>query len=425
MKIIKIDGLKILVSLYLFFAFSYCSIWGYWIFQNRALEMVYGGFIFLSAVFTLLNNPIQKKAISILMILIYFVLIVSKASFTYLLFFGGILVMVAVGIKSKYIEFFARTVNFFCCLQIIGMLVCKFLPQVYIHLFLPAFSGVDYYSKLYDSIMMGGTNIGFTCQNAHFAGFMVLGIANRICLYKDNKRYLKFRTTVYLILSVFGLYLSGKRAHFGFCFLALLITYYYMVYLKGKNNSRLNRAVGLITISSAGFFCLWIVSFLVEGTLINEIFDTIGSLGDSNVDVTTGRVDFWLVAIQLFKSNPILGIGWKKFFELKFYGQSYDVHNIYLQLLCETGIIGTMIFVLFFIVFIRKTLKIIRNRNTEASSKRIAILSLFYQIFFLLYGITGNPLYDSSYYKFYFILAAFINGISSATDNDISMRRKK
>ena len=135
---------------------------------------------------------------------------------------------------------------------------------------------------------------------------------------------------------------------------------------------------------------------------------TFGNLGESDVDITTGRVDFWKVAIQQFKENPILGIGWKAFWHFEFFGANYDVHNIYLQLLCEVGIVGSILFYLLFVMALYRAIKIVIRKNIDEKYKKVALFSVFYQVFFLLYGITGNPLYDASFYIMYFISIALI-----------------
>ena len=386
-------------------------------FENTLTERAYGVLIAGLMLLALLKNKIRINSLSVIMLLILFVMIASRASITYLLFYSALFVIVSIGVKEDFIVTLSCLINFFSCIQIIGMLICWMLPGIYVNIFLPVFSGIDYYSRLYDSVISGASNIGFTCQNAHFAGFMVLGMANRFILYRDNKPYLKQRTFIFLFLSIIGLYLSGKRAHFGFCLIALLIAYYFSVYLSQGKASRLKRFLGMSLLGCSIFLCLWIISFFVEGTLINQLFDTLSSLGDSDVDVTTGRVEFWRIALQKFRDEPVLGIGWKQFYKLKFYGKNYDVHNIYLQLLCETGLVGAIVFFILFAIVFAKTLSYLKKKTTDTYKKKIALFALFYQIFFLLYGVTGNPLYDASYYIFYFVCVAFITAVPAVKRN--------
>lgn len=64
--------------------------------------------------------------------------------------------------------------------------------------------------------------------------------------------------------------------------------------------------------------------------------------------------------------------------------------------MCETGIIGTIIFVLFYIsaiVIAYRNLKRISEYGNKASvtEQRNCLYAFIGQVYFLLYGLTGNP----------------------------------
>ena len=69
----------------------------------------------------------------------------------------------------------------------------------------------------------------------------------------------------------------------------------------------------------------------------------------SGQDITSGRLELYALAWNSFLEHPILGIGWDRFYTLvteEFqaihgYTTVEDVHNIYLQFLTETGLVGT------------------------------------------------------------------------------------
>lgn len=74
-------------------------------------------------------------------------------------------------------------------------------------------------------------------------------------------------------------------------------------------------------------------------------------LGDEGVLTTTvnegyfeggGRGPWLMQGVQLFLSNPLLGVGFGRYSIFGEYGQ-YP-HNIIIELLCEVGIVGTLIF---------------------------------------------------------------------------------
>jgi O-antigen ligase len=56
------------------------------------------------------------------------------------------------------------------------------------------------------------------------------------------------------------------------------------------------------------------------------------------------RVDLWEEGLQLFKANPLLGLGFDTYAYTKHVHGYKDSHNIYMKVLVETGIIGLLLF---------------------------------------------------------------------------------
>jgi O-antigen ligase len=76
-----------------------------------------------------------------------------------------------------------------------------------------------------------------------------------------------------------------------------------------------------------------------------------------------------------------------------------------LQLLSEAGIVGFVIYISWILnsVYISYiTCKNAVRMNVDVKDKKIIFFSLAFQIFFILYGVTGNPLYESMMFIPYF-----------------------
>ena len=87
------------------------------------------------------------------------------------------------------------------------------------------------------------------------------------------------------------------------------------------------------------------------------------------------------------------------------YNREYlDCHNVYIQLLCETGIVGFLIIIGLMIIILHKTYKLIDYHKKNKTMLPSLLFSLGYQIFFLLYCMSGNPLYDPQCYVLYFVV---------------------
>lgn len=144
------------------------------------------------------------------------------------------------------------------------------------------------------------------------------------------------------------------------------------------------------------------------------VHDSVDSLIDrftSDDDTYSGRTELYSLAFSLYTGHELTGIGWGVFRlnTVGFFGRadvSYAVHNVYIQLLCETGIIGLISFLIPVIVSllyaIKKYRRIAKNRIVSLEKTSVET-GLFLQLFFLGYCMTGNPLYDYNFCITYFI----------------------
>ena len=153
-----------------------------------------------------------------------------------------------------------------------------------------------------------------------------------------------------------------------------------------------------------------------------ELFLAISRLKEAGQDTgMNGRKNFWELAIYLWSEHKYTGIGmgtYQEFisrnmpFTFKVFKiqTAYAAHNIYYQMLAEIGIIGIILFISFFVCNIINSIKVIRNQYIKKDERllKYAYLSLMIQVWFLLYGCTGNPLYLVSQFYIY-LFAIMIN----------------
>lgn len=115
----------------------------------------------------------------------------------------------------------------------------------------------------------------------------------------------------------------------------------------------------------------------------------------------SGRDNLWDYAKGMFYDRPLFGYGIGTYNiycnDMGYFSGAMHAHNIYLQLLAEVGIVGFMMFITVFVTSLAETIKIVRNAiklSDNSALKVAALFSLYMQLFFLLYGIVGVPLYN-------------------------------
>ena len=124
------------------------------------------------------------------------------------------------------------------------------------------------------------------------------------------------------------------------------------------------------------------------------------------------RTVIWQNAVELIKQNPIIGYGLFSEVQIKnyiLYGIDH-AHNIFLELLLRTGIIGTVGYLWFLVGFIKKNRKVIYKRPIN-----IMLIVLLAQmiLFFMDFYVT--------FQYFYCFMGILYYGYSFAEKDEVSL----
>lgn len=189
-----------------------------------------------------------------------------------------------------------------------------------------------------------------------------------------------------MILSYFAIILTGKRSFMLLLPVALIALY--ILYVREH-----------LKVIHIVFIMILIVAFCIKS---GEIFDLVEKIlakgSNKGVIELSERGRFWQVALDMFKENPILGTGLNSF-DIKFNlsgirSIKYDfagAHNIYIQLLGETGILGIFFYLgAIFSSFFKGIKAVVVNKEAG----RITWIALAIGMILLIYGLSGNVIYQ-------------------------------
>ena len=242
---------------------------------------------------------------------------------------------------------------------------------------------------------------GFTDHYSTNGMFLAVGILLSFCRMR-----LKNTTANKLVfaLMIIAMMMSGKRAHFLFSFFAVFIYYYCLQRRKGGNAiSRWFRVAGIVL--TVAVVLLIVMQYIPALSAVLQRL----RLSDTGGDISNGRFMLWRIAINSIRSHPLRGIGWKTYANSLSWmystARTFDTHNVYLQLLCETGIIGFAVYMIWFVALYRLTFRVLvdaKLKLTRAAEQALGF-SMCFQTFFLLYCFTGNPLYEKIMFFPYFL----------------------
>ncbi len=251
--------------------------------------------------------------------------------------------------------------------------------------------------KLYNQ----GSIAGLTSHYSTNGMFLATGLVISAARYNSSKQ----RKDLFLIiLFLITLLMTGKRAHVLFGVAAIFVLYFY----SKSNENAVNKWVKtfgiILLVGCAGFIV--ISAFPGLSGMFTRFQDTL-----DGGDVSNGRFELWTLAVDGFKDNPVLGIGWKqyrnKISPLFSTATVFDTHNVYLQLLCETGIIGFTAYLIWFVRIFGETIRLFKKISMDkinlVEENYLVGFSLICQTFFFLYCFTGNPLYEMYMYIPYFM----------------------
>lgn len=297
-------------------------------------------------------------------------------------------------IFKKFILFAA----IFCA---IGVFFQLLFPSLFRSIVLPQFQNYQQIDKLETTFNARGSYYGFvndTSITARYISFAVAYLVISLTTERGRNKRLILPLIGFLIIS---LILTGKRTHAGGLIIALIVVYIASAGITQKFK-RILAAIVLIVVI---VLLLPTIANFVNIPGLNRIVVILNVLISEN-DVIGYRITLYEKAIAFFKENPIFGIGWRQYrnYVHNFKGYALNVHNIYLQLLCETGVIGLIFYSLFFTREYFQTKRGIQNVSVD----RTFILMIFFiQVFFLICGIAENELYDATAFAYYFIACAF------------------
>jgi hypothetical protein len=155
-----------------------------------------------------------------------------------------------------------------------------------------------------------------------------------------------------MLMLVLCLYHGERRAHIKLGYLVLIGTCGYCLLF---SLSRGGYAAFLVGVAFLGivrirkllvFAVILLVSWqaFVPGAVQERIMMTQDESGEIDNSAAT-RLALWEDAMEMFKRNPVSGVGMNTYAYLGRVGPYRDTHNYYLKVLVETGVIGFVFFV--------------------------------------------------------------------------------
>jgi len=403
-------GYNLIVLLLSIYMFSRMS-WGAWI-----SDWIIGGCLLLSAFIGLYlwikrTTSIRIDTFGILLISVYLIIFLRsnydlRNSFSSQ-FWGNyfpLLCILPVLFCLSYSDVWVILFKLICVLFALFyasiLTVCSINKNVYYDFFYPILF------KKYSSIfvyMAPNPGAGFSCDYGMTAVYVAIGMCVLLAdLFSSNQiKYRKIRIGTVLFL-FFALCICAKRSTLIGVIIGFIVLYIKLKDSKGKRY----RIVLFVFIS---FLSALLISLYIPS--INNVVDRTVELSRVS-NITNGRLGMWRIACSSFLENPYFGKGWRWF---KYYSPfRNDVHNFFLQILGECGVILSIPFLAFFATNLRKCWKelglyVVAKKSNDGF---IYIFSLLFQVYFLAMIFFSTAFYSSNILMMYLISSAIVRNTS-------------
>lgn len=257
--------------------------------------------------------------------------------FTFLFFVSAISIINSVNINESLISLnkIFIVLSTIVCVSIFSNKAKSFQNLTFL-LFISVLFESSY--VLYDYITSSDLNFTGVSMNRNISSFSILIKLPFFFIYKSiNQKQNKPLSLILEIIIISSIIILESRAA-----IVVLI----MIYLL-KTAFTKDKLKSIITlfISVLSLFIYYPFSRILQ----NKSFDA-NIILDESVNL---RLDFFSTSIDLFLNNPITGNGigmWKILSnQMQLSQVSYYVHNDFLQFLTETGVIGLILYIFFFI----------------------------------------------------------------------------
>ncbi len=320
-------------------------------------------------------------------------------------------------LKSANVDFrsICRAAIFWSALCLFVSLVARTLPELYTKLIAARYME---YPAIYSNLAgraASGKIVSIFSNNTSLCAALIpaMGCSFFMWYFGEKRRKLPM---LYGILAMVCIVLTGKRGPLAFSVFSLLLTFYVCTRTKAK-------------------IFKWFLAFLIAISVLSVIFALSDSVQNSDWyikfsetikgiengrDITNSRSILWRYALQNYKGNELFGVGWNQLIRHVPYtdnnGYRLATHNVYIQLLAETGVAGLIMFMVPMAAALVGTWRSAAAgrliESPQNGERAAAAFALYSQLYFLLYCISGNPLYDSIFCIPYLISCALAQSVA-------------
>jgi len=307
----------------------------------------------------------------------------------------GLMVLISIKKETIFLVYYR-----FKCFWIFGLLsaITIFVEMIFPNTIINIYRAISP-NEVEDIIiyLRRGRYLGITNYVWYTTLLLFLGGGYILSEYRTTEKKYRFAFALVIVALLIASFLTGSRSTM-VLFPLIAVAFY------GGRNTIINAFKALFVLA------LLYVIIMYSGLQL-RIIDTFQNLINHFINgesLDSARASFRELAISFFHENSLLGIGWYEYRNRAFevFGKYYHVHNLYLQLLAENGIVGTFVIVLPWLGTYVKTFACVYNfrKYKDLTVYRIAKYCLFIQTLFYIDSVIHVTLYDPRTMLIFYII---------------------
>lgn len=215
----------------------------------------------------------------------------------------------------------------------------------------------------------------FFIEHCIYAAFITFSHAF-IVAYQLNQKPGRFHLLLSIAALFIGFAIGLTFVRAAWMSVAILLIYYLFQF------SHKRSSVDMIIILMAFFIGATIIMTVTD--LGNLFLQRIQTIGDTQYVSNYDRIDRWGAAWNMAMDNVIYGVGWGAYPDLypdyRVFNNAFSseirmgAHNLYLEILAETGLIGITVYLFMIYVFFRQA--IILQRRLQSDFLKVFIIAI-------------------------------------------------
>lgn len=268
---------------------------------------------------------------------------------------------------------------------------------------------------------IGWVIVFIAVTNAVYSYFQLgLGEEGRSSHFHDRNLFSRFQVIAYSFLLIDWLIKSKKIYDFRILFMIIIL---------GSMVHQQSRSGLLMFIISTGFILIHtknkriIVSGIVVGAFVVSVIaaPVIYRLKYTDEAVANysdfGRISTMVAGVNMIKDKPIIGIGYfNSLYEFKHYQQKSligfkgmsTIHNVYVSIWAELGIVGLLLFLYLNIGLFIKIYKKIWHKGVTFKEVRNEVFYSLILLIYLFHGLVYHSFDYEAFYWYYIVFAIIV-----------------